>query len=422
MRDRKRSKFRMTSAFALAGALALAIALASCGGGSSGGGSTEGSDTTTTGDSGGSGGGGEMLIGQIAGTTGAYGSVGVAMENAGSLAVEQLNEADGIMGQQVKLTTYNDKADATLSSQLFQRLVSDGAVAVLGSGDTGPATASMAERLKVVNTGAVDDAGLTIYPNGPEEPPYEWVFSFGLNTYAWGEALGDYATENCEALAVLHDPSTYGEGGNEGIQIAYEDRGGKKIVLDETITENWSTGATVSLDSELSKINDAGADCVVVWLTPQDTARFAQEARNKGTDLTILGNDTMNADDTFSKLAGPAAKGAIGASITTELEPGPELQEFIDEYEAKFGLAPNPFGIATRDAIYMLKQVIEEAESTEPDAIRDTMEEVQDFQGLTGDLSFSPQEHATITRGQLTLVEFDGKEWKPLAKQPGGGE
>ena len=150
------------------------------------------------------------------------------MVNGGKLAVQKLNENGGINGEKFKLTNYNDKADPTLSSQLFQRLVSDGAVAVLGSGDTGPATASMAERLHVVNTGAVDDAGLTIYPDGAGKPPYDWVFSFGLNTYAWGEALGDYALENCKGLAVLHDPSTYGEGGNEGIKIAYEEKGGRK--------------------------------------------------------------------------------------------------------------------------------------------------------------------------------------------------
>lgn len=394
-----------------AAALALAIVLASCGGGSS-----------SSSSSSGSGEGGEILLGQIAGTTGAYGTTGIAMVNGGKLAVAKVNEEGGILGKKVKLTNYNDKADPTLSSQLYQRLVSDGAVAVLGSGDTGPATASMAERLHVVNTGAVDDAGLTIYPKGADSPPYEWVFSFGLNTYAWGEALGDYALENCKGLAVLHDPATYGEGGNEGIKMAYEEKGGKKLALDETITENWSTGATVSLDSELAKIKSTGADCVVVWLTPQDTARFAQEARNEGAKFKILGNDEINADETFSKLAGSAAKGAVGASITTELEEGPELREFKKEYKSQFGSESTPFATATYDAVFMLKQVMEEAESTDSEAIRDGMEKVSGFKGLTGTLSFSPEDHATITRKQLTLVEFNGNEWKPLPKQPAGGE
>jgi ABC-type branched-subunit amino acid transport system substrate-binding protein len=392
-------------------AAAVAMALSSCG-----------SSDNSGGSSGGGGGGEPILIGQIAGTTGAYGSTGVAMVNGAKLAVSEINKQGGIDGRQVKLTNYNDKADPTLSSQLYRRLVSDGAVAVLGSGDTGPTTASMAQRLKVPNTGAVDDAGLTIYPDGPDKPPYEWVFSFGLNTYAWGEALGDYALENCQRLAVLHDPSTYGEGGNAGIKLAY-DKAGKTIALDETINENWSTGATVSLDNELQKIKSANADCVVVWLTPQDTARFAQTARNQGATFKILGNDEINADDTFAKLAKSAADEAIGASLTTWVESDPELKKFQDDYRQRFGLEATPFASASRDAVYMLKQVIEDIGSTDPEKLRDGIESVSDFSGVNGSFSFSPQDHATITRDQLTLVQYDGKsqEWKPLDKQPSGG-
>ena len=178
----------------------------------------------------------------------------------------------------------------------------------------------------------------------------------------------------------------------------------------------------MSLDSELSKIKSAGADCVVVWLTPQDTARFAQEARNEGATFKILGNDEINADDTFSKLAGSAAQGAVGASITTELEQGPELKEFEDRYQKEFGVEATPFSTATYDAVFMLKQVIEEKKSTDSADIRDGMEEVTGFEGLQGTLGFDEQEHATLTRKQLTLVEYDGSEWKPLAKQPKGAE
>jgi Periplasmic binding protein len=117
-----------------------------------------------------------ILVGSIAGTTGAYGSTGVAMVNGAKLAVADVNAKGGVLGKKLSLESYNDQASATLSSQLYQKLVSHGAVAVLGSGDTGPATAAMAQRLKVPNIGAVDDAGLTIYPKGPSQPPFDYVW------------------------------------------------------------------------------------------------------------------------------------------------------------------------------------------------------------------------------------------------------
>ena len=93
----------------------------------------------------------------------------MAMVNGAKLAIADLNAKGGALGKKFTLQSYNDQASATLSSQLFQRLVSAGAVAIAGSGDTGPATSAMAQRLQVPNIGAVDDAGLTIYPNGPSE-------------------------------------------------------------------------------------------------------------------------------------------------------------------------------------------------------------------------------------------------------------
>jgi branched-chain amino acid transport system substrate-binding protein len=355
---------------------------------------------------------GTILVGSIAGTTGAYGSTGVAMVNGATLAVADLNTKGGALGKKFKLQSYNDQASATLSSQLFRRLVSGGAVAIVGSGDTGPATSAMAQRLHVPNIGAVDDAGLTIYPNGPTKPPFEWVWSWGLNTFAWGEIVGQYARTHCKALAVLHDPSTYGRGGEAGVKIGYEK--GRKLVLDETINEDWSTGATVGLTNEINKIKHAGADCVVVWLTPQDTARFSQTLKSTGTKLTVLGNDEINADNTYASLAGAAANGAIGAMLKTDLNPNAAVKSFRARYKARFHLDATPFAVANYDAIMMLGALIKKTGSTDPDKLKDAFNNVKNFVGLQGTVSFSKQNHATITTKQLQLVKYDAKTktWK----------
>src|ERR1019366_6066551 len=64
---------------------------------------------------------------------------------------------------------------------------------IAGTGDPGPSTSAMADRLSIPNIGAVDDAGITIYPNGPAKPPLPWVWSWGLNTFAFGGIDAAYA-------------------------------------------------------------------------------------------------------------------------------------------------------------------------------------------------------------------------------------
>jgi hypothetical protein len=96
--------------------------------------------------------------------------------------------------------------------------------------------AELATRYKIPTIGVVDDGGLTVYPKGPESKPNPWVFDFGLNTFAWGAKIAEYALKHCpDGLAVLHDPSTYGEGGTYGIKQVYDRR--KKLAMNDAITE-----------------------------------------------------------------------------------------------------------------------------------------------------------------------------------------
>jgi branched-chain amino acid transport system substrate-binding protein len=354
-----------------------------------------------------------FLIGLIAGTTGAYGSTGVATVNGAQMAVDKINAAGGVLGRQLKLDQRNDDASATVSGQLFEKFVAAGAIAIAGSPDTGPVTAQLAIRHKIPTIGVVDDGGLTVNTEGPTAPPNPWVFDFGLNTFAWGEKIGEYALKHCpDGIAVLHDPSTYGQGGLFGFKLAY-DKAGKKIAIDHTITENWSTGATTALMPEVNAIKAAGIKCVDAWLTPQDQAAFEQDLHTTGYSAMVFGNDETNADDTFSKLAGDTADGTVSAVLTSDLHPSPELVAFRDEYKKKFNIDPTPFAETSYDSIMMLAQVITDAKSTKPVDLQKGFNSVQGFKGITGDLGFSEKNHITINAEQLTLVKFDAasKQW-----------
>jgi branched-chain amino acid transport system substrate-binding protein len=353
------------------------------------------------------------LIGLIAGTTGAYGSTGVATVDGAQMAVDKINASGGVLGRQLKLDPHNDDASATVSGQLFEKLIAAGAIAIAGSPDTGPVTAQLAIRHKFPTIGVVDDGGLTVNPDGPTTPPNPWVFDFGLNTFAWGDKIGEYALKHCpDGIAVLHDPSTYGQGGLFGIQLAYE-KAGKKISIDHPITENWSTGATTGLMPEVNAIKAAGIKCVDAWLTPQDQAAFEQDLHSSGYSAMVFGNDETNADDTFSKLVGDIADGTVSAVLTSDLHPSAELLAFRDEYKKKFSVDATPFSETSYDSIMMLAQVIKDAKSTKPADLQKGFNAVQGFKGITGDLGFTEKNHITINAEQLTLVKYDAasKQW-----------
>jgi ABC-type branched-subunit amino acid transport system substrate-binding protein len=360
--------------------------------------------------------GGTILLGGIAGTTGAYGSTGQAVINGTLMAIDDINKAGGVLGKKLALKWHDDGASATTSAQLYKQYVSAGAVAIMGSPDTGPTTAAMSSQYKVPAVGAVDDGGITVYPNGPNKPPFPYAWSTSLNTFAWGKAIGTYALANCKGLAVLHDPSSYGMGGLAGIMLAY-DAAKKKLALDDAITENWSTGATVALQSEVKKIQDAGADCVDVWLTPQDQAAFMQVAKSVGAKFTFFGNDETDADATFSGLAKADGNGMISALLTTEVHPTAKLTAWQARYKARFHVDATPFAELSYDAVGIVAQAIKAGKSTSASSLKTQLNKITNFPGLTGSLTFTAQQHTTINASQLTLVKYDSAKdaWVPLS-------
>jgi branched-chain amino acid transport system substrate-binding protein len=379
-----------------AGAVLLALLAAGC------------SDSAGTPSSGGSGDSDTIFFGQLGGLTGAYAAVGITSENGARMAVDEINANGGILGKQVTIESADDRADATLATQLFNKYVSQGAVAMLGSPDNGPTTATLAEQLQVPTIGVVNGGGLTIYPEGAGKPPAPYAFSTSTNAFAWADIFAADALEKCSGLAVLHDTTAYGMSAISAIQFAYE-KAGKQLALDEPITEAWGSGATVTLKAEIDKIQKSGADCAVIWLTPQDMASFMQEAESLGaTFKRLYGNDTANSDDTFKDLAGAQGNGLISADITARLTPSEKTLKFREDYKARFGSEACPFAEANYDSVYMLKQAIEAGNSTDPKSIKEQLEKITDYDGFQGKLTFTPEIHSVINAEQLTLVQFNG--------------
>jgi len=357
--------------------------------------------------------GAPIIIGVMGGTTGAYGNIGTQAQQGALLAQDKLMSQGGILGRPVRVEAVNDNGDGTLAGQLFQKFVSEGAVAIVGSPDNGPVTAQLADRYHILDIGLVDGGGLTVYPNGPDKPPHKWVFQSGANSFAWGAAVGDYALKHCpKGLAILHDTTSWGMGGLAAFKLAYE-KAGKKITLDRPITENWTTGATAQLAPDLAAVKDSGADCVEVWLSPPDQAAFAQILKTSGEHLLVLGESDTCSDNTFSNLAGPAADGVVCAFITAELHPNDLYKEFAAAYRKKYNEEPTQSAEVSYQAVMTLAHVIEQTKSTDHAVLRDAYEKLSGVPGIDGEVIFSPTRHASFTEQELTMVKYDAakKKW-----------
>jgi branched-chain amino acid transport system substrate-binding protein len=394
-------------AVGLLAVLGAALVLSACGGGSGSSGGGGGSSSSS----------GDIVVGELAGSSGAYAVVGEEVFGGSEMAVEKINEEGGVMGRKIDLNTYNDAGSATQANEEFRRALSDKSVAIMGSPDEGEVIATLAQHYEIPDLGEVDEGALTVYPDGPEEPPLSWVYSNTLDGFGLGNLIAQYALKECNSLAILHDPTSYGKGGDDGIRQTYEEEGQiEKIVLDEPVSEDWSNGTPVSLTSDMSKIKESGADCVEVWLTPQDQAAFVTEMHHLGDEFTVLGNDNMTQLDVFQELAGKYADGALAPQLTSVVEESPEIKEFDKEFEAKHHITPSVNAYGAYMGTFILAKAIEMGKSTEPQKIQESLDKLKNFKGLMGTVSYSPELHTAIQAGQLTMVQWEaaGEKWVPV--------
>jgi branched-chain amino acid transport system substrate-binding protein len=102
-----------------------------------------------------------------------------------------------------------------------------------------------------------------------------------------------------------------------------------------------------------------------------------------GIKSKILATEGIDSTVQFFGIAGDAAEGVV---ITTNLNRDDKravVQNFIKNYKARYGLAPDMVGASSYDALYILANAIQIG-GTKSEAIRDALAKTKDFDGATG--------------------------------------
>lgn len=86
----------------------------------------------------------------------------------------------------------------------------------------------------------------------------------------------------------------------------------------------------------------------------------------------------------------------------------PKVQEFVKAYKAKYNKEPDAFAALAYDAVQLLVQAIKDANSTNPEDIKNALAKIKDFEGVTGKMTIDEQ-HNPVKAG--VIIEFkDGKQ------------
>ncbi|NEO26424.1 MAG: ABC transporter substrate-binding protein [Kamptonema sp. SIO4C4] len=198
-----------------------------------------------------------------------------------------------------------------------------------------------------------------------------------------GRIIARFAYEDLNATraALLYDvANTYNQGLADTFTKEFRRQGGQ-IVASETYTTDRSLDFRQSLEA----IQTANPDLLFLPNYSGDVRRQLRQAEDVGLKVTFLGADAWNdlPENPFPELEG---------SFYTTLW-HPQLQQsgnaqFIQAYRQAYGESPDASAALAYDAIALLAQAIETQNSTAPDAIRQGLQQLQPYQGVSGTIDY----------------------------------
>ncbi len=336
-------------------------------------------------------------IGAIAPNTGELATYGEAVSNGIKMAVEEINAAGGVLGGRMLEVTYmDDKGDSTEGANAFNKLVSDGVKAILGSVTSGVTLglARLADEqgmLLLTPTATNDD--VTNDVKGVFRACYKDSFQ-GMNAAKLAVDLG------VKKVAVLYaSGDAYSSGLYDSFKATCETLG-----LELVATESTSGVHDTDFTTQLTNIAASGAELIFAPFYYDTVGPYiVPQARAAGFTGYFAGADGWD--------------GTVGAMVEDKSlynkcyfvnhyspdDPSEKVQNFVKGYSEKFGAKSlNALAALAYDSAYMLKQAIETAGTDDTAKIIEAMTGMS-FEGVTG--SFTLDETGTPLK-PVAFIEF----------------
>lgn len=344
--------------------------------------------------------------------TGAFPIIGESAKQGIDMAVDEINAAGGVtIGDKSYKLAYKalDNAFNTDQSAVNAQELADDEqiVAMIGPNDSDMA---MATQAIVTEEEIVAISPWSTLVELTESP---WFFRACFTDDFQGEILAKYAYEfeDTTTAAVLYDVSNpYNEGIATRFKEVYEQLGGTVV---EYQSYNSKTGET-DFTSQLTKIAAAQPEILLLPNFYEEIISQTTQARDMGYTGKFMGSDTWGDTsllewDTENLLEGALWVGHYHKDVASDV-----ALKFIDNYHKIYGTDKDPNDIVALnyDAVYLLKTAIENAKSFERAAIRDGMNSIEVFEGVTGTMNFV-KGNGDPTKSAV-IIQISGGEFKYL--------
>ncbi|MBI0033660.1 ABC transporter substrate-binding protein [Lactobacillus sp. M0398] len=320
--------------------------------------------------------------------SGAAAGYGNAQKQGIQLAVSEINKKGGIdvngHKKKIKLIMRDNKtAISTSASVAAQLATKEKVAAIVGPATTNAGTAEIPNitKAKVPSVSpSATDPNYTLQKNGKVQP---FVFRACYQNNFQGGSAAKFVMNNIKAkrVAVYTDNSSdYGNGLAKAFKKTYKG----KIVDSQTFSEGDKDFNAVLTSFKAKKV-----DAIYVPGYYTEVGLIIKQARQIGIKAPIVGSDGM-ADPKLVQIAG--AKNASKIYYTTPFSTqvaakDPTASKFMSDFKNRYHEEAPTFSALAYDAVYMIKEAIENEKSDDSAKITKGLEQIKDFTGVTGKIT-----------------------------------
>lgn len=343
-----------------------------------------------------------VKVGWIGSLTGDQAIWGQCELNTIKMLFEEINEKGGILGRKLEVIGYDTRGDAMEAVNAVKRLTSqDKVIAVLGPNASGQAIpiSSVLEEMKVPDIATVATNPKVTVVDGKVKP-FNFRVCF-IDPYQGAVAAGyAYDVLGFRKAAILYDiADDYSQGLTEFFEKHFIEKGGEIVAK-----EAFKFGDT-DFRPQLSKIKAANPEVIFMPYFFKEVALSANQARELGIDCVLMGGDGWPSE----VLLEMAADAVNGSYFVNHLDfDDPEVQDFKTRYMKKYNTKVELNGYLAHDAVMLLIDAIERAESFDPVAIRDALETAE-IKGITGTIKIGKDTHNPEGKEAAIIKVVDGE-------------
>jgi branched-chain amino acid transport system substrate-binding protein len=358
-------------------------------------------------EDGGSGGGGLELddpvkVVLLAETTGESEVAVPFLADGAQMAVDELNAAGGVGGQDVEYERVSTPLDGAQAETAFLEAVEEEPTAMVGLPSSGQVLA-VAQRVGDAQIPVLYQATTVNAMVGSDDSvANDYGFLLRSPQYEVSGALVKFVVESLgvENVGLVCVNNPFGSAGCDVAESTAEDLGAT-IVATETVEQD-----TTDFSSTVVELRDSGAEAVVSYVFPNAVGAIHNALADNDLDVPhISGSSSLIA------FTGAITSGNFDNLYSVDdCAPGAEddaaANEWAAAFEEEFGYPANYLAAEAYDGVKLIAAAVEAAGSSDPAEVREAIAEIT-YDGVCDDYRGEPSQ---ALNHKLVAVSFAGEE------------